>query len=329
MDEANGFSSQQDDEVGRDRAGRRWSSSADRTTSWRAGSGERQRTRAAPGRHGPARAGPHRHDLRSAGAAGTRSARAATSRRTGVCPFVAAAKITGVWRDGHAADGGPDWGDETTPNPRCFEFAVCFDVCSMEAGAERAAGGRAGRAGHRASPPYARRLMRLLSWNVAGRQGRALAAQVEKVVDAKPDVVALQEITAKTYGAWVDGLLERRLLGGQHDRPARGALSGPDQAQELQPDCDHRPDRAPARADLAGPRGGGRRVPGEAPRGADRVRRRERSTSTTPTCRPARAAGSSSRRRSRRSCAASTSPRRSRRSCAATSTRRFARTTTA
>ena len=56
----------------------------------------------------------------------------------GVCPFTAAAKVAGVWRDGHAADGGPDWGDEATPNPRCFEFAVCFDVYSMEAGVERA-----------------------------------------------------------------------------------------------------------------------------------------------------------------------------------------------
>ena len=56
----------------------------------------------------------------------------------GVCPFAAAAPVAGVWRDGHAAAGGPDWGDETTPNPRCFEFAVCFDVYSMEAGVDRA-----------------------------------------------------------------------------------------------------------------------------------------------------------------------------------------------
>jgi hypothetical protein len=53
---------------------------------------------------------------------------------TGVCPVVAAAKIAGVWRDGHTADGGPDWGDETHPNAEGFEFAVSFDVYADEVG---------------------------------------------------------------------------------------------------------------------------------------------------------------------------------------------------
>jgi len=53
---------------------------------------------------------------------------------TGMCPLVAAAKIAGVWRDGHAADGGVDWGDETRPNKRCFEFAVAFDLYAGEVG---------------------------------------------------------------------------------------------------------------------------------------------------------------------------------------------------
>ena len=49
--------------------------------------------------------------------------------------------------------------------------------------------------------------MNLLSWNVAGRQRGALAAQLEKVLGQQADVVALQEITAKTYAPWVEGLV--------------------------------------------------------------------------------------------------------------------------
>ena len=57
---------------------------------------------------------------------------------TGVCPLVAAAKIAGFWRDGHSADGGPEWGTETEPSPPCFEFAVCFYMYAEVAGATRA-----------------------------------------------------------------------------------------------------------------------------------------------------------------------------------------------
>lgn len=57
---------------------------------------------------------------------------------TGVCPYVAAAKCAGVWRDGHAGDGGPDWGTETEPNGQCFGFAVSFDLYADEAGTESA-----------------------------------------------------------------------------------------------------------------------------------------------------------------------------------------------
>lgn len=56
----------------------------------------------------------------------------------GVCPLVAAALIAGVWRDGHAADGGPDWGSETEPSALCFVFAVSFDLFAEEAGTDRA-----------------------------------------------------------------------------------------------------------------------------------------------------------------------------------------------
>jgi len=57
---------------------------------------------------------------------------------TGVCPFVAAAKMAGVWRDGHAADGGTDWGSQTEPGAPCFVFAVSFDLYAEEAGTDRA-----------------------------------------------------------------------------------------------------------------------------------------------------------------------------------------------
>ena len=53
---------------------------------------------------------------------------------TGVCPFVAAAKISGFWRDGHAADGGPLWGDEESPTTAVFEFAISFDLYAKVAG---------------------------------------------------------------------------------------------------------------------------------------------------------------------------------------------------
>lgn len=57
---------------------------------------------------------------------------------TGVCPLVAAAKICGVWRNGHAADGGALWGDEEQPAPASFEFAVAFDLYAEEAGTDAA-----------------------------------------------------------------------------------------------------------------------------------------------------------------------------------------------
>ena len=57
---------------------------------------------------------------------------------TAVCPLVAAAKIAGVWRDGHAADGGPDWGGETAPSEPAFTFAVGFDLYAEEVGIDAA-----------------------------------------------------------------------------------------------------------------------------------------------------------------------------------------------
>ena len=52
--------------------------------------------------------------------------------------------------------------------------------------------------------------VRVLSWNVAGRADQ-LPAQLEAVLGRAPDVVALQEISAKTYSAWYAGLLRAGL----------------------------------------------------------------------------------------------------------------------
>lgn len=49
--------------------------------------------------------------------------------------------------------------------------------------------------------------MRLLCWNVAGRVTR-LPEQAARVVGAAPDVVCLQEITARTGRMWTDALAD-------------------------------------------------------------------------------------------------------------------------
>jgi hypothetical protein len=51
-----------------------------------------------------------------------------------VCPIRAAAMIAGVWRDGHCADGGPEWGTENEPSETVMEFAVCFDLAAEQFG---------------------------------------------------------------------------------------------------------------------------------------------------------------------------------------------------
>lgn len=56
----------------------------------------------------------------------------------GVCPFTAAAMVAGVWHDGHVANCGPEWGTEEEPTEAVFEFAVSFDLCAEEIGADRA-----------------------------------------------------------------------------------------------------------------------------------------------------------------------------------------------
>ncbi len=53
---------------------------------------------------------------------------------SGVCPIVAAAKVAGIWRDGHCAAGGPDWGDEDAPSEPMMTFAVCFDLHAEDVG---------------------------------------------------------------------------------------------------------------------------------------------------------------------------------------------------
>jgi endonuclease/exonuclease/phosphatase family metal-dependent hydrolase len=47
--------------------------------------------------------------------------------------------------------------------------------------------------------------VRVLSWNVAGRADK-LPAQLDAVLGRAPDVVALQEISRRTYAAWRHGL---------------------------------------------------------------------------------------------------------------------------
>jgi exonuclease III len=48
--------------------------------------------------------------------------------------------------------------------------------------------------------------VRLISWNVNGRYGRALARQVAAVCERGADVVALQEIRLQSAGVWREGL---------------------------------------------------------------------------------------------------------------------------
>jgi hypothetical protein len=55
-----------------------------------------------------------------------------------VCPITAAAITIGVWRNGHCADGGPDWGTQDQPSETVMEFAVCFDLAADELGLDRA-----------------------------------------------------------------------------------------------------------------------------------------------------------------------------------------------
>lgn len=57
---------------------------------------------------------------------------------TAMCPLAAAARTAGVWRDGHCADGGPEWGTEDEPALEAWEFAVSFDVYAAEAGTDAA-----------------------------------------------------------------------------------------------------------------------------------------------------------------------------------------------
>ena len=48
--------------------------------------------------------------------------------------------------------------------------------------------------------------MRVISWNVNGRNGRALGRQIAELVDESPDVVALQEVRGESAERWRDGL---------------------------------------------------------------------------------------------------------------------------
>ncbi len=50
--------------------------------------------------------------------------------------------------------------------------------------------------------------MRVLSWNVNGRVELAARRQLEAVLGCEPDVVALQEVTARSYPAWSEGLVK-------------------------------------------------------------------------------------------------------------------------
>jgi endonuclease/exonuclease/phosphatase family metal-dependent hydrolase len=49
--------------------------------------------------------------------------------------------------------------------------------------------------------------MHVFSWNVNGRLGKAADAQIEQVLELAPDVIALQELTSRSYPAWSARLL--------------------------------------------------------------------------------------------------------------------------
>jgi len=49
--------------------------------------------------------------------------------------------------------------------------------------------------------------MRLLSWNVAAREGK-LSQQLARVLEEQPDVIALQEVSSGTHKRWEQGLTE-------------------------------------------------------------------------------------------------------------------------
>jgi len=46
--------------------------------------------------------------------------------------------------------------------------------------------------------------MRVISWNVNGRQGSALPRQIAALLDRGPDVVALQEVRKESLRVWLD-----------------------------------------------------------------------------------------------------------------------------
>jgi endonuclease/exonuclease/phosphatase family metal-dependent hydrolase len=49
--------------------------------------------------------------------------------------------------------------------------------------------------------------MRVLTWNVNGRVGAALARQLSAVLEREPDVIALQEVTRRSYPGWSEALM--------------------------------------------------------------------------------------------------------------------------
>jgi exonuclease III len=56
--------------------------------------------------------------------------------------------------------------------------------------------------------PVSMAVVRVLSWNVNGRVGAALANQLDAVLSQEPDVVALQEVTVGSYTGWSSGLMQ-------------------------------------------------------------------------------------------------------------------------
>ena len=49
-------------------------------------------------------------------------------------------------------------------------------------------------------------MLRVLTWNIAGRSNR-VSAQVDAIQSIDPDVIALQEVTHRSLGALLDGLV--------------------------------------------------------------------------------------------------------------------------
>ena len=134
------------------------------------------------------------------------------------------------------------------------------------------------------------RVVRLITWNVA-RRARTLVAQATAVGAREPDLLALQEITARTWPLWAAACAT---LGLPH---VRCSLAGADPARE--PAAPRRHGVLLASREPLAPCGAARRpVAGDRPRGAvrgargarrarpERGQRRDQAARRSPRCAP-------------------------------------------